>query len=77
MAKKCIECGEEANYRIKDTSDYYCEECALESFGDLALLLQVEEEAQNLKDFIVKKLAPQEIEEMEQDNKQDNKEDDE
>ncbi len=62
MAKKCIECSEEAKFKIKNTSEYYCEDCALEEFGDLALLVNVEEEAQQLKEFVGKQLAPQEIE---------------
>lgn len=49
MGKKCIVCGEPAVYGIKDTSDYYCEECAKENFADLALLIRVEEIAQKLK----------------------------
>jgi len=28
MVKKCIICGEEAVYKIKNTPDYYCPECA-------------------------------------------------
>lgn len=49
MPKKCIVCGEEARYAIKDTSDYYCEDCAHENFADVAMLLRVEEIATNLK----------------------------
>lgn len=58
MAKKCIECNKEARYLIKGTSEYYCGECAVEEFGDVNLLVAVEEEAQALK----KALAPQELE---------------
>ncbi len=55
MGKKCIVCDAEANYKIKDTSDYYCQECAQENFADLSLLVKVEEEAQRLKVFVEKK----------------------
>ena len=44
MGKKCIVCDTEAVYKIKDTYDYYCQECALEHFSDLNLLLKMEEE---------------------------------
>ena len=52
MGKKCIVCDAEATYKIKDTSDYYCQECAQENFADLSLLVKVEEEAQRLKAFV-------------------------
>jgi len=52
MSKKCIVCDAEATYKIKDTSDYYCQECAQENFADLSLLVKVEEEAQRLKAFV-------------------------
>lgn len=52
MGKKCIICEEEATYRIRDTSDYYCQDCAEENFGDLNVLVKVEEEAQALKKLI-------------------------
>lgn len=55
MTKKCIVCTEEAAYKIKDTSDYYCSECAQEHFADLTLLVKVEEEAQRLKEFLEQK----------------------
>ncbi|PIN87593.1 hypothetical protein COV12_03060 [Candidatus Woesearchaeota archaeon CG10_big_fil_rev_8_21_14_0_10_32_24] len=67
MGKKCVECGEEAKYKIKDSSEYYCGECAEEHFGDLDLLVVLEDEAQKLKDYVNKKLAPQEEEEFDQD----------
>jgi hypothetical protein len=56
MVKKCIVCGEEATYKIKDTSDYYCQECAEENFADLSMLIKLEEEAQKLKMFLKEKL---------------------
>ncbi len=52
MGKKCTVCDAEARYKIKDTSDYYCQECAQENFADLSLLVKVEEEAQHSKEFL-------------------------
>ena len=58
MAKKCIICGKaEAVYCIKGTSDVYCEACAIDNFGDIALLVKVEDEAQRLKDVIEGRMA--------------------
>lgn len=72
MSKKCIICNAEAAYVIKDISDYYCEDCAEESFGDIAVLIKVEDEAQRLKEFVKGRLAPQEAEhKMEQDEAKD------
>ncbi|MBT3814620.1 hypothetical protein HOE37_05125 [Candidatus Woesearchaeota archaeon] len=56
MVKKCMICGEEAIYKIKDTPDYYCPECAEENFSDLDMLVKVEEEAQKLKNFLKEKM---------------------
>lgn len=56
MVKKCIVCDLEAEYKIKDTSDYYCKLCAEENFADLSLLLSLEEEAQRLKQFLKSKM---------------------
>ncbi len=56
MVKKCIICEAEAVYKIKDTPDYYCQECAEENFSDLDLLVKVEEEAQKLKEFLKEKM---------------------
>ncbi len=56
MVKKCIICNEEANFKIKDSSEFYCQECAEESFADLSLLQKVEEETQALKEIINGKL---------------------
>ncbi len=52
MGKKCIICEGEAVYCIKDTSDYYCENCAVDSFGDISYLIKVEEQAKQLKKLI-------------------------
>ncbi len=55
MSKKCIICGEEASFKIKDTADFYCPSCAEENFGDITMLVKLEEEAQRLKEFIKEK----------------------
>lgn len=55
MNKKCIICGEEAVFAIKDTSDYYCEECAEEQFADISVLIKIEEMARKLKEVVDKK----------------------
>jgi len=52
MAKKCIICGEEASFCIKGSNEFYCEECAMEHFGDLSYLQKVEEQALALKEAI-------------------------
>lgn len=57
MSKKCIICGEEAEFCVKGTSDYYCEECAEENFSDLTLLQKLEEEAKRLKEYIKEKMS--------------------
>jgi len=57
MGKKCIICHEEAVYKIKDTSDYYCEQCAEENFSDLKMLVKVEAEVQLLKEAIKEKIG--------------------
>ena len=48
MVKKCIDCTEEAKYKIKDSSEYYCIDCAEEHFADLNVLVQVEQDPQPL-----------------------------
>ncbi len=55
MGKKCIICDGEAVYKIKDTADFYCEDCAQDNFNDLTLLVKVEEEAQRLKQLVDEK----------------------
>jgi hypothetical protein len=52
MVKKCVDCDNEAKFKIKDTSEYYCQECAEEHFSDLTLLVKLEEEAIKLKKFL-------------------------
>ncbi|PIN86007.1 hypothetical protein COV19_06655 [Candidatus Woesearchaeota archaeon CG10_big_fil_rev_8_21_14_0_10_44_13] len=56
MGKKCIICGQEAKFSIKDSSEFYCQDCAEEQFGDLDMLVKVEEEAQKLKAAIEENL---------------------
>jgi len=52
MPKKCTICGKEANFCIKDSSDFYCEECAEDLFDDLSCLVKAEEQASALKDAL-------------------------
>ena len=52
MNKKCIICDDAAKLMIKDTSDYYCEECAKDNFDDISLLVKVEEQAKKLKQLV-------------------------
>lgn len=55
MNKKCIICEQEATLMIKDTNNYYCEECANEHFNDISCLQKVEEQAQKLKQLVEEK----------------------
>ncbi|MBN1386680.1 hypothetical protein JW968_06965 [Candidatus Woesearchaeota archaeon] len=52
MPKKCIICHEKADFCIKDSSDFYCADCAKEYFADTSLLITVEEQAKRLKELI-------------------------
>jgi len=56
MVKKCIICDGEARFRIKDSNEFYCEECAQENFADLSLLQKMEKEAKVLKGLIKEKI---------------------
>ncbi len=56
MPKKCIICDEEAEFKIKDCNEYYCQECAKESFSDLSALQSMEEAAQLLKQVLKERL---------------------
>jgi hypothetical protein len=56
MTKKCIICDGEAVFKIKDTPDFYCRECAEENFADIKMLVTVEEEAQRLKTLLKEKM---------------------
>ena len=55
MTKKCIICTQEAVFSIKGSSECYCEECAKEHFGDLGLLLRIEDEAHRLQSLLKSK----------------------
>lgn len=57
MVKKCLICSKEATFQIKDTSDFYCNECAEDNFADLSVLIKVEQDAQRLKKFIKEKIT--------------------
>jgi hypothetical protein len=77
MGKRCIICNEEAGYKIKDTSDYYCQECAEENFNDLSLLVTMEEEAKRLKEYLKERIeelaaSEKELEKKLSPNKEDN-----
>jgi len=66
MSKKCILCGEPAEYCVKGSSECYCKECAENQFGDVDYLVKVEEEAKKLKRFVEEKVGEGEIEEPEE-----------
>lgn len=57
MRKKCIVCGGEAQFVIKNSSEAYCESCAIECFGDTSVLQHVEEQARELKELIKEEVA--------------------
>lgn len=57
MTKHCIICNDPATLKIKDTPDYYCQDCAEENFADISVLVKVEEEAQKLKEYVEEKTA--------------------
>lgn len=60
--KKCLICEEEAKFAIKNTKDYYCEECAQDQFGDISYLVKIDEVSQQQeKDVIVKLEEEQEM----------------
>ena len=67
MTKKCIICGKKAEYQIKDSADFYCQECAEENFADLTLLVKVKEEAERLKEYLKEKMGDLEQDEEELD----------
>jgi hypothetical protein len=62
MAKKCVICEAPAEFKIKDSLDFYCRECAQESFSDLKLLLEVNEEVTRLKAAIDQRMTELESE---------------
>lgn len=56
MPKRCIICGGKANFTIKDSSEFYCEDCAEEQFADISYLQRVEEQAQKIKEIVEEKI---------------------
>ncbi|HLC67057.1 MAG TPA: hypothetical protein VJK52_05450 [Candidatus Nanoarchaeia archaeon] len=50
MPKKCTICEAEAQFVVKGTSDFYCPPCAEDNFGDVTLLIAIEEQAKALKE---------------------------
>ena len=69
MAKKCIICGSKAELCVKDSSEYYCSSCADDSFGDVSMLVKIEEDAVKLKNFIDLRVNSKEDKEEDGDNK--------
>jgi hypothetical protein len=57
MVKKCIICGDPAEYVMKESNDRYCGECALDCFGDTSVLVHVEEQAKELKKLVKKEMT--------------------
>jgi hypothetical protein len=57
MAKKCIICqARDAAFCIKGTNNCYCYRCAVEHFGDVGLLVRLEDDAKKLKEYIDKRI---------------------
>jgi len=57
MAKRCVICLEsDAVLCVKGTSECYCDPCAKEHFGDVALLTKIEDNAKLLHQFIEGKI---------------------
>ena len=52
MPKRCLICSSEAQFAVKGTSDFYCGTCAEEHFGDIALLVAIEEQAKQMKEAV-------------------------
>lgn len=48
--KKCILCSNKAVFAVKDSSEYYCEECALENFADTEALTRIDEPKEENKE---------------------------
>jgi len=48
--KKCVLCTNKAVFAVKDSSEFYCEECALENFSDIDVLTRLEEPKQENKE---------------------------
>lgn len=43
MPKKCIICDLKASHVIRDTNDYYCQDCAEDNFSDIDMLEKLQE----------------------------------
>ena len=56
MTKKCIVCGKDAKFCVKDCAECYCEDCAKEYFNDMSYLQKVEEQARSIKKLVGKKM---------------------
>jgi hypothetical protein len=78
MAKKCVICGSKAELCVKDSSEFYCNGCAEDSFGDISMLIKIEEDAARLKSFIDLRMNSKEDYEKtkEEDSEDDDGEDD-
>jgi len=68
MAKKCIICSKEATLCIKDTSDYYCQECAEDNFEDLSYLAKIEEIKLSMIDSLIDDVKEEKVDEINEDN---------
>jgi len=66
--KKCHICGKEATLGVKDTSDYYCQECAEENFGDVSYLQKIEKRVQTIKKLLDEKIENETKDEPEGNN---------
>ncbi|MBW3011369.1 hypothetical protein KY326_04065 [Candidatus Woesearchaeota archaeon] len=56
MGKRCVICGDGAEFVIKNSQDAYCRECALDCFSDLSFLQKVEEQAKELKEIVKQRM---------------------
>jgi len=63
MKKKCIICGEEAKYNIKNSNECYCDDCSHEHFADISYLQKIEDEVK-----IIKKILDEKVPESDEDN---------
>lgn len=62
MSKRCLICEQEGKYAIKNTKDYYCQECAEDQFEDVSYLVPIEEnKLQQEKNAIEKLEDEQEV----------------
>ena len=52
MGKKCILCTSAADYSVKDSSEYYCTNCALENFSDVGVLQEIENDSSRLSRMV-------------------------